>query len=184
MLRFFYVVLLFASLALCGCKKEGELEPANRVARESDPGAKEAGAQEPAADSADPERLAEQAAGYYVEGLQGMKKMLTRKMTLDKAKAQLIEVREATILKLVAVGKKREVLDSKGKVAFDVAMQKALMKTPKGLFHVMNNGVKRYRDIDLKFANEIATMNVITQYANFDLLRTQLPLEAKRLGVD
>jgi hypothetical protein len=182
MLRFVYVLSLSASLALCGCKKEGDLEPPGRVGNE--PGAgEEISPKDKVGDGATPGALAAEAAGYYVEGLEGMKKLLTRKMTLDKAKAQLIEVREATIQKLVAVGKKREVLDSKGKVAFDLALQKALMKTPKGLFHVMNNGVKRYRNIDLKFANEIATMNVITQYANFDLLRTQLPLEAKRLGV-
>ena len=35
-----------------------------------------------------------------------------------------------------------------------------------------------------ELANEIAQFNVITQYANFELLKKQLPEEAERLGIE
>jgi hypothetical protein len=41
-----------------------------------------------------------------------------------------------------------------------------------------------YSGIDSDFATLVAAFNVIGQYANFDLLKEQLPDEAARLGVE
>ena len=43
---------------------------------------------------------------------------------------------------------------------------------------------KHYAQMDREFGNLLASFNVLSQYASFDLLKKQLPEEAKRLGID
>ena len=40
-----------------------------------------------------------------------------------------------------------------------------------------------YADDDLSFANLLASFNILTQYADFELLKAQDPEEAARLGI-
>jgi len=41
-----------------------------------------------------------------------------------------------------------------------------------------------YPEDDLAFKNLLASFNILTQYADFDLLKQQAPEEAARLGIE
>ena len=43
---------------------------------------------------------------------------------------------------------------------------------------------KSYAATDSEFGNLLASFNILTQYADFDLLRKQAPEEAARLGIE
>ncbi len=51
------------------------------------------------------------------------------------------------------------------------------------IFNSVNDAIILYRDLDNSLANEISQMNILTQYADYELLKQQEPQEAVRLGI-
>ena len=51
-------------------------------------------------------------------------------------------------------------------------------------YNTFREGHKHYAGLDMNLSNLIASFNIITQYAIFDLLKKQNSAEAKRLGIE
>ena len=93
------------------------------------------------------------------------------------------ELKERYITEFVAIGWKREAFDTAGRAAFDSAFLRLLAANPRPDLEPYNVLTRRLHEERSPVAQEISSLNILTQYAFFDLLRRQEPGEADRLGL-
>jgi hypothetical protein len=93
------------------------------------------------------------------------------------------ELKERYITEFVAIGWKREAFDMAGRAAFDSAFLRLLAANPQPDLEPYNVLTRRLHEERSPVAQEISSLNILTQYAFFDLLRRQEPGEADRLGL-
>jgi hypothetical protein len=62
--------------------------------------------------------------------------------------------------------------------------RRLLFASPTVNIDALSQAVQRFNSTDPALAKELTSLNVITQYAFFELLQKQEPEEAKRLGID
>lgn len=137
---------------------------------------------DPAA-SADPaENLGDKIGSSYVETLKQVVAILQDKPPAPDVKAMLADMKNWTIELMVSLGREREALPVAGRAKADTVLSRRIAAVPADLFKEYQAGQMFYQD-DRELFQLIADFNIITQYANFDLLRKQLPAEAKRLGI-
>lgn len=156
-------------------------------------GKKEAAPAAPAADqpaapavppaAADPAvNLGEKIGSSYVETLKQVVAMLNDKPPAADAKAMLADMKNWTIELMVGLGREREALPPAGRAKADMVLGNRIAAVPADLFKEYQAGQLFYQG-DRELFQLIADFNIITQYANFDLLKKQLPEEANRLGI-
>lgn len=92
-------------------------------------------------------------------------------------------LKERYIAEFVAIGWRREAFDAAGRAAFDSAFRRLLAADPQPDLEPYNVLIRRLDAERSPVAREVASLNILTQYAFFDLLRRQEPAEADRLGV-
>lgn len=94
-------------------------------------------------------------------------------------------LKEETIQLLLPYGKEHAALSVEDQKSWSnkIAMKMGVMSSNQAWKNVMNDCYQHYFQIDYKFGSLIAGFNVITQYADFALLKKQLPAEADRLGI-
>lgn len=131
-----------------------------------------------------PEQLGRAIADVYVNCMTKVSGMMAEKENTDVLKPRLETFREEVIGKLVKLGKKREALDTAERAAVDRNISTGISAIPREVYDRYNQGYKHYAGIDRETGNLIASFNIITQYASFDLLKKQNPGEAKRLGIE
>jgi len=83
----------------------------------------------------------------------------------------------------VASGKQREAMSPQDRKASDAALQSGMFAMPRDLQKTLVDASKAYRATNNDLANLIGSLNILTQYAAYDLLKKQLPKEAERLGI-
>jgi len=130
----------------------------------------------------------------YIEAMKEMYALIEDKpaaaATLPKAK----QIREKYIQMLVGYGRRREKLDAAGKEKVRSDLMAVMMSAEardlaKKYAKLVNEtygigaGLRRSPE-EQELANVLADMNVITQYAQFELLKKQKPAEAARLGIE
>lgn len=167
------ITVLVASGNACGSKEAGPKGAA--------PAAAAAPAVPPA--SADPAAtLGDKIGSSYVETLKQVVAMLNDKPPAADAKAMLADLKNWTIDLMVGLGREREALPPAERAKADMTLSRRLAGVPADLFKEYQAGQLAYQN-DRDLFQLIADFNIITQYANFDLLKKQLPEEAKRLGI-
>jgi len=87
-----------------------------------------------------------------------------------------------TIELMVGLGREREALSAADRTTADRVLASRIAGVSPDLFKEYQAGQAFYKE-DKELFDLIADFNIITQYANFDLLKKQLPEEAKRLGI-
>lgn len=92
-------------------------------------------------------------------------------------------LKDRYITEFVAIGWRREAFDAAGRAAFDSAFRRLLAADPQPDLEPYNVLTRRLDAERSPVAREVASLNILTQYAFFDLLRRQEPAEADRLGV-
>lgn len=136
----------------------------------------------PAASGDVAENLGQKIGSSYVETLKQVVAMLNDKPPAADAKAMLSDMKNWTIELMVSLGKEREALSVADRVKVDMVLSNRIAAVPADLFMEYQAGQAYYKD-DRELFQLIADFNIITQYANFELLKKQLPEEAKRLGI-
>lgn len=96
-------------------------------------------------------------------------------------KQQLTLVKEDFIKQMYVLGLQREALDAGVRSSVDRFVQNGISSIPLDLYETYQEISRHYMNSEI--ASLIADFNIITQYANFDLLKQQSPEEAKRLGI-
>jgi len=99
-------------------------------------------------------------------------------------KSKVLEVKEGYVRKLFALGKLRELMNEGDRKTVDAQISLKLNAIPSDLFHLYSQAHQYYSPKDRELAELISGFNIITQYANFDLLKKQAPAEAARLGIN
>jgi len=128
------------------------------------------------------ENLGKKIGSSYIETLKQVVAMLNDKPPAADAKAMLADMKNWTIELMIGLGKEREALSVVGRAKVDMVLSNRIAATPADLFKEYQAGQAYYKD-DRELFQLIADFNIITQYANFELLKKQLPEEAKRLGI-
>jgi hypothetical protein len=136
---------------------------------------------EPAGVESTPEQIGEEVAKLYGQAMQDVVALLADKPAVDEVIPKLEDLKESYVQKLVELGRKREALSEADRATVDYKIRGGLGSIPRELYRSYLDAHKHYMGTDA--ANIIAAFNIITQYANFDLLRQQSPAEAERLGL-
>lgn len=168
-------LILIVALAIAGtaCGKK-ESSPAETAAP--------AAAQPAPSGAGAAETLGQKIGSSYLETLKQVVAVLKDKPAAADAKAMLKDLKSGTIDLLVGLGKEREAMSAGDRAVVDMILSNRIAGIPADLFKEYQDGQASYKD-DSELFNLIADFNIITQYANFDLLKKQLPEEAKRLGI-
>ncbi len=133
--------------------------------------------------STDPaENLGKKIGSSYIETLKQVVAMLNDKPPAADARAMLGDMKNWTIELMVGLGREREALSVAGRAKADMVLSSRIAAVPSDLFKEYQAGQLFYQN-DRELFQLIADFNIITQYANFELLKKQLPEEAKRLGI-
>lgn len=146
------------------------------------PPAETAAAAAEAPDAGSSENLGQKIGSSYLETLKQVAAMVNDRLPAEELKAMLKEMKAGTIDIMVGLGREREALPPAGRAEADRVLSNRISGVPSDLFAQVQAGQAYYKD-DSELFNLIADFNIITQYANFDLLKKQLPEEAKRLGI-
>ena len=96
---------------------------------------------------------------------------------------KLAQLKEETITKMVALGRKREAFDQAGKKKVDRIIEQTMNKLSPDLFNEFSDGNAHYFKLDPKLSKLIMDFHMIPQYAVFDNLKQHAPQEAQRLGI-
>jgi hypothetical protein len=130
------------------------------------------------------DELGEQIGVVYVGSIEAVALLLKDKPEAATVKAQVQDLKDSTIAQLVELGKAREAMSTSDRAKADLKINAALTAAgSKDWYTTYNDVWKHYSAADAEFGNLIAAFNIIGQYANFDLLKQQLPEEATRLGI-
>ncbi len=134
---------------------------------------------------ATPDELGDAVEATWGEAIQDLNALLESKPEAAAIKGQVEQLKESYVGKLVAFGRMREELSESAKARVSSRIAAALEADADepwftGYMDIYNS----YSDGDLDFANLLASFNILTQYADFDLLKQQAPEEAIRLGIE
>ena len=172
------VVVLTAVLLLAACGGSSDSASTTAVT-----GASSTSSTAAAALGAD--ELGAQIGTIYVTALKDAALALKDKPDVAAVRTQIEQLKNDTIAKLVELGRAREAMGTSDRAKVDAKITAALGAVGSEDWYVTYNEVwKHYSGVDSDFANTVAAFNVIGQYANFDLLKQQLPAEATRLGIN
>jgi len=167
-------LVIVATLAACG---------ADQDAAATNEGAEAASGQKAAADMT-PDELGKAIGEVYVDSLTQVTDLMKDRPEPAELQPKVEALKASTIEKLVTLGRVKETMTSAERAGVDGATSIAMNKVPSAVFTAYAEGQSYYVSKDRDLANEIASFNIITQYASFDLLKKQAPDEAKRLGIE
>jgi hypothetical protein len=176
------ILLLTAGLLLAACGGSSDSSATTAAGSPATTVAATATTAEEAGMSAD--ELGVQIGTIYVGSLRDVALMLKDKPDAATVRGQVEQLQNDTITRLVELGKAREAMSTSDRAKVDSKINAALTAAGSEDWYTTYNEVwKHYSTADSEFANLVAAFNVIGQYANFDLLKQQLPDEATRLGI-
>jgi hypothetical protein len=176
---FVAILCAFLVLVLLGCGSDDSA---------SSPGTAAASATTPTTaqvSQMSPDELGDAIAATWSEAMQELVALLEGQPEPSAVKSQVEDLKETYIAKLVALGYLREALSDSEKAQVDTRIQTELAATSDEPWFISYVDIyNAYPEDDLEFKNLLASFNVLTQYAVFDLLRQQEPEEATRLGIE
>lgn len=159
------------ALAPVGCGSKGE-------ATSDDP----AGDKSMQADT--PAALGDAAGQIYKDTMDAIVRELGPKPEPADAKAKLTALLDDAEKRLVELGKKREAMSPGDKATFDQKLTSSMQGLKSKTFDEYAAIASHYRKADREVGNLIAQANVLTQFANFELLKQQSPDAAKKHGIE
>jgi len=170
-------LLCLVVLSCLACGGQDEVTPA-------DPGTE--GNPEPAAAPSSPETpedVGEAIGAIYVDAMKKVIEMGKDHPPFEEIKPKLKALKDECISRLVKLGKVKDGLAEEQKAKINRTVR-AKMAEVRSLFTEYGNAANYYMNKDRETYELFTSFNVITQYADFDLLRKQEPEEAKRLGIE
>ncbi len=130
-----------------------------------------------------PDALGAQAGRLYRDTVAAAVKAVEAKPDPATARAALTPILEGAQAKLVDLGRKREAYRAADKATFDAALAKGVTSLAPDTFEQLTALARHYNAIDPAVGRLLSGVNVVTQFAAFELLRKQNPDAAERYGV-
>jgi uncharacterized protein YeeX (DUF496 family) len=175
-LKLFILVIVISAVAF-GCGRDKEQSAKTETVEKAAPAKEERSAE------MSPTELGQKIADLYVKAMTELTDTLKDKPSVDEVRPKIEAMREDYIAKLVEFGRKREALDSSGKATVDSQLRMKMNSLNSDPMFNTFNEIQQYYFKNREFHKIIMSFNIITQYADFDLLKKQEPEEAKRLGI-
>jgi hypothetical protein len=123
----------------------------------------------------------------YVKAMTDLGDILTKyPKANDAMKADVDTLYERTVQELLPFGKASQSFSAEKKKAYDTALLQAIFGTFDGLQLTMDTINARTDDLNnfnQTLWDKVSSMDIITRYADFDLIKQQDPAEAARLGI-
>lgn len=165
-----FLFSLVVSIAVFACGGSGEENPAVSTPEEQTA-------------EMSPEELGQAIASLYEKTMKEVTELLKEKPAVADVQSKLAAMQEDCIQQMVALGKLREALGDSGRSTADLQIRLKMNEFYKAPFFNVYNDVQQHYFQEKDFHKTIMSFNIITQYANFDLLKKQEPEEAQRLGL-
>lgn len=131
----------------------------------------------------DPEALGNSVADVYEEMYASLNELVSRGLTAEELWPEITAMKENYIARFVALGAIREGMTEEQKQTANRTLTSRFYDLDMDVFNSVNDAIILYRDQDNALSNEISQMNILTQYADYELLKQQEPEEAVRLGI-
>ena len=174
------VVLLIAAMGMTGCGDAPEAPESEDVT----PASGSATDETPPPETADtPKAMGEVVATLYVDTMKSVTEAVEGRPEAAEVRPELERIKAEAVERLVELGRKREALDDADKAVFDRQVRGAMRGVQGEVFQAFSEAHKHYMEADRELGDLLASFNVITQYAAFELLKKQEPEEYERLGL-
>ncbi len=131
--------------------------------------------------------LGQAAAALWAEATQRLNTVLEGMPSVDDVKDDVAALKEEYVQKLIALGKARRSMDASAKAQADSAIASAFSAAADEVWYttyLATYDEYAYQSGDVDFVNLLGSFNILTQYADFELLKQQEPDEATRLGIE
>jgi len=135
------------------------------------------------AETASPEEVGMQIVDIYSTAMGEIVDLMEERPDPATLGPQVEQLKDDTIQQLVDRGKEVEAMSAADRAVVENTVLSGVQELQTGLYEAYQEGQAYYAGEDLELGNLIASFNIITQYAFFDLLREQEPEEAERLGL-
>jgi hypothetical protein len=177
------VVLVCVALLGAGCGGDSGQTTILAPAGGEEPGTSAAAPESPelAGPEMTPADLGDLIGETYVEAIERVVASLANRPDGPAALTALQELKESYVQEFVELGRQREALEPTNRAAVDARISSALSGISPDLFDSYQSLHAHYLDLDLEIADLVISFNIISQYANFDLLTQQDPDEAARV---
>jgi hypothetical protein len=170
---FLLPVIAIAGLLAGGCGDDGGEQ---RTAVSTSPTA--------TATSVSPEALAQSIYSDFVALHKELATILAGSPPAADLKPKVSELKNRYIERFVGYGRIRDTMSQTDAAKVESETRRLLFASPTVNIDALSQAVQRFNSTDPALAKELTSLNVITQYAFFELLQKQEPEEAKRLGID
>lgn len=145
-------------------------------------GASDQGKAEKAPVAKTPAELGKMIGDDYWALMDEVKALVAARPSVNEIQPKLKAVKDRYIDRFVAYGKQRETMSPQERSTVNSQTMLAMNK-PGADIAWLNEAVNHYRGMSAELAEEITSMNILTQYSDFELLKRQAPKEAERLGI-
>lgn len=134
-----------------------------------------------------PSELADAIVATWVEVMQELNVLLEGLPGPASVQPDVEALKEEYIHKLVELGRVKEVLDEADRASVDSDLRSRIFPLSDEAWYITYKDTYddyAYASGNVEFCNLLASFNILTQYADFTLLKQQLPDEASRLGIE
>ncbi len=138
---------------------------------------------EQAEDFSDPEALGNRVGELYGQMYVDLHEIATQGLPAEELAPLVAEMKEDYIGQFVELGAIREGMTDEQKNTVDSAIMRYFYDMDMEIARSVTDMINFYRPEDGELANNMSQMNILTQYADYELLRSQSPDEAARLGI-
>lgn len=176
-----FLALVTSSILACNKDEGGQGQTGTE-------GEEQATGEQVTAESTTPEQVAAEPSlgdriiAIYVGTMSELREMLASRPSIETLRPQLDALRERAIQQLVPLGHEMQQLPQAEQDRIGLSFYRRAQEEL-GPIDWLNEALTHYREMDFNFSQEISKINIITQYAFFDLLCRQEPEEAQRLGI-
>ena len=119
----------------------------------------------------------------YLDSMAQVLKLVEDKPEVDVLKPKVNELKEQIIQELIPLGVIKSEMDEAQKNMVNMDIHRHIRNLEREDLQSLTDAINHYRSLDNDLANDIADFNIITQYADFELLKKQRPDEFERLGL-
>jgi len=174
------LVVAIGGAALCGCGSSSD--PASETSSGASEATDTSGTSDGELSSAD--EIGERIVGLYQDAMNDVVGLMEGLPDAASLRPEVEQLKEDYVQQMVAVGKQREQLSDADRTAVDMVVTEGLgAMSAESVFEDYIEGQAHYMSQDVDLANLLADFNILTQWADFELLRSQDPEEAERLGL-
>ena len=131
-----------------------------------------------------PAEIGQQISELYRKTMGNLVELLEDKPEASAVQPDVEALKEACVNEMVDLGRKREALDQAGRATVDSQISSKVYSFSKDPVFTSFNDIQQHYFQNRDFHKMVMSFNIITQYANFDLLKKQEPAEAQRLGIE